>query len=81
MAKCDICGKSVTNGNKISIARSHVSRRAKRTWKPNLRTVRIKNRELKFCLKHMANVKSSLFNNIGKIKVFAYISRLDSLLI
>ena len=42
MAKCDICGKAVTNGNKISIARSHVSRRAKRTWKPNLRTVRIK---------------------------------------
>ena len=42
MAKCEICGKSVTNGNKISIARSHVSRRAPRTWKPNLRTVRIK---------------------------------------
>ena len=42
MAKCDICGKAVANGNRISIARSHVSRRAKRTWKPNLRTVRIK---------------------------------------
>ena len=26
--------------NKISIARSHVSRRASRTWKPNLRSVR-----------------------------------------
>ena len=33
MAKCDICGKAVTTGNKISIARSHVSRRAHRTWK------------------------------------------------
>ena len=25
MAKCDICGKTVANGNRISIARSHVS--------------------------------------------------------
>ena len=40
MAKCIICDKSVAFGNKISIARSHVSRRAKRTWKPNLQTVR-----------------------------------------
>ena len=41
MAKCDVCGKTVANGNRISIARSHVSRRAPRTWKPNLRTVRV----------------------------------------
>lgn len=41
MAKCVICDKTVSNGNKISIARSHVSRRAPRTWKPNLRTVTI----------------------------------------
>ncbi|MFR5683895.1 MAG: 50S ribosomal protein L28 [Clostridia bacterium] len=40
MAKCEICEKSVSHGNKISIARSHVSRRATRTWKPNLRTVK-----------------------------------------
>ena len=40
MAKCDICGKAVTNGNKISIARSHVSRRTSRTFKPNLRRVK-----------------------------------------
>ena len=40
MAKCDVCGKAVATGNRISIARSHVSRRAKRTWKPNLRTVK-----------------------------------------
>ena len=39
MAKCAICEKSVSHGNKISIARSHVSRRASRTWKPNLRSV------------------------------------------
>ena len=40
MAKCAICEKSVSHGNKISIARSHVSRRASRTWKPNLRNVK-----------------------------------------
>ena len=40
MAKCAICEKSSSHGNKISIARSHVSRRASRTWKPNLRSVR-----------------------------------------
>lgn len=40
MAKCEICDKSLSHGNKISIARSHVSRRSTRTWKPNLRTVK-----------------------------------------
>ena len=40
MAKCAICEKSLSHGNKISIARSHVSRRASRTWEPNLRSVR-----------------------------------------
>ena len=40
MAKCEICEKIVTHGNKISIARSHVSRRTSRTFKPNLRRVK-----------------------------------------
>ena len=40
MAKCEICEKTLSHGNKISIARSHVSRRATRTFKPNLRTVK-----------------------------------------
>lgn len=40
MAKCEICEKSISHGNKISIARSHVSRRSSRTWKPNLRKVK-----------------------------------------
>ncbi len=40
MAKCEICEKSLSHGNKISIARSHVSRRTTRTWKPNLRTIK-----------------------------------------
>ena len=40
MAKCEICEKSLSHGNKITIARSHVSRRASRTWRPNLRTIK-----------------------------------------
>ena len=40
MAKCEICEKTLSHGNKISIARSHVSRRATRTFKPNLRSVK-----------------------------------------
>ena len=61
MAKCDICGKAVANGNRISIARSHVSRRTKRTWKPNLRTVRIKvngeSKKMSVCSKCLRSAK------------------------
>ncbi|MBO4816328.1 MAG: 50S ribosomal protein L28 [Clostridia bacterium] len=40
MAKCEICDKSLSYGNKLSITRSHISKRTTRTWKPNLRTVK-----------------------------------------
>ena len=40
MAKCEICEKSISHGNKLSITRSHISKRSSRTWKPNLRTVK-----------------------------------------
>ncbi len=63
MAKCDLCGKTVENGNRISIARSHVSRRAKRTWKPNLRTVRIsvngEKKKMHVCAKCLRSAKLS----------------------
>ena len=36
MAKCDICGKGVTFGIKMS----HSHRRSNRTWKPNVRKVK-----------------------------------------
>ena len=36
MAKCDICGKSVTFG--IQVSHSHP--RSKRTWKPNIKRVK-----------------------------------------
>ena len=36
MAKCDICGKGVAFGIKVS----HSHRRSNRAWKANVRTVR-----------------------------------------
>lgn len=55
MAKCAVCEKKVSNGNQISIARSHVSRRAPRTWKPNLRSVTVmvdgQPKKIKVCAK------------------------------
>ena len=35
MAKCEVCGKDVAFGIKIS----HSHRRANRTWKPNVKRV------------------------------------------
>lgn len=40
MAKCIACEKTVNFGNKLSITRSHISKRTSRTWKPNLRSVK-----------------------------------------
>lgn len=37
MAKCCICGKGVTFGHNVS----HSERKTSRTWKPNIRKVRI----------------------------------------
>ena len=61
MAKCAICEKSQSNGNKLSITRSHISKRSPRTWKPNLRTVRIKvngeNKKMHVCSKCLRSAK------------------------
>ena len=40
MAKCEICNKSVNYGNKLSITRSHISKRTSRIFKPNVRTIK-----------------------------------------
>ena len=37
MAKCDICGKGVVFGIKVS----HSHRRSNRAWKPNIRKIRV----------------------------------------
>ncbi|MBC8257531.1 MAG: 50S ribosomal protein L28 [SAR324 cluster bacterium] len=36
--KCQICGKTPANGNRVS----HAKNRTKRRWMPNLQTVRIR---------------------------------------
>ena len=41
MAKCEICEKKPITGHRISITRSQVSKRANRTWKPNVKKVKI----------------------------------------
>ncbi len=40
MAVCEICEKTASHGNQLSITRSHISKRSPRTWKPNLRRVK-----------------------------------------
>ncbi|HOO33099.1 MAG TPA: 50S ribosomal protein L28 [Thermotogota bacterium] len=35
--KCEVCGKSTTTGNSVS----HSNVKTRRTWKPNLQTVRV----------------------------------------
>ena len=61
MAKCAICEKSLSYGNKLSIARSHISNRATRTWKPNLRTVKAmvddQPKKIKVCAKCLRSGK------------------------
>ena len=37
MAKCDICGKGVVFGHNVS----HSNRKTNRTWKPNIRRVKV----------------------------------------
>ena len=61
MAKCAICEKSLSYGNKLSIARSNISNRATRTWKPNLRTVKAmvdgQPKKIKVCAKCLRSGK------------------------
>ncbi|HOA99622.1 MAG TPA: 50S ribosomal protein L28 [Candidatus Atribacteria bacterium] len=49
MAKCEICGKTTSFGNKIS----HSHRVSRKTWRPNIQKVRAvvdgKTRKIKVC--------------------------------
>ena len=38
-SKCEVCGKTPANGNRVS----HANNKTKRRWMPNLQTVRILN--------------------------------------
>ena len=63
MAKCEVCDKGIQTGHRISITRSHVSRRANRLWKPNIKKVRLEDengntKTVKMCVKCKRNLKS-----------------------
>lgn len=61
MAVCEICNKSINHGNKLSITRSHISKRTSRTWKPNLRSVKVmvngEAKKMHVCAKCLKNGK------------------------
>ena len=61
MAKCEICEKTKSWGNKLSITRSHISKRTTRTWKPNLRSVKAiingETKRIKVCAKCLRSGK------------------------
>lgn len=61
MAKCAICEKTINFGNKLSITRSHISKRSTRTWKPNLRSVKAvingETKRIKVCAKCLRSGK------------------------
>jgi len=61
MAKCEICEKTLIHGNKLSITRSHISKRNPRTWKPNLRSVKVmingEPKRIKVCAKCLRSGK------------------------
>lgn len=58
MAKCELCGKGVVFGIKMS----HSHRRANRTWKPNIRTVKTivdgTPKTMKICSRCLRSLKS-----------------------
>ena len=60
--RCEICGKGTGTGNRISIERSQVSRRAKIKVKANIKKIRVTDengntRRVKACTKCIANNK------------------------
>ena len=61
MARCEICDKSVSFCNKLSITRSHISKRTTRTWKPNLRKVKAvvdgEHKRINVCTKRLRSGK------------------------
>lgn len=60
--RCEICGKGTSTGNRISIERSQVSRRAKIKVRANIKKVRVTDengntKTVKACTKCIANKK------------------------
>ena len=67
-SKCETCGKTPANGNRVS----HANNRTKRRWMPNLQTVRILNSggnrvKMRVCTQCIRSGKTMFFlNSSGK---------------
>ncbi|MDR0550909.1 MAG: 50S ribosomal protein L28 [Spirochaetaceae bacterium] len=61
---CEICGKGTVSGNKVSHAKNHT----RRTWKPNLKTIKTEIDGSTFTLKICARCLKSDFIT-RKVKV------------
>ena len=61
MAKCEICEKTASHGNQLSITSSHISKRSPSTLKPNLRKVKFdmngESKRIYVCAKCLKNGK------------------------
>ena len=58
MAKCCVCEKGVTFGHNVS----HSNRKTNRTWKPNIRTVKVvvngEHKTVNICSRCLRSVRS-----------------------
>ena len=58
MAKCQFCDKGVTFGHNVS----HSNRKTNRTWKPNIRTVKVvvngEHKTVNICSRCLRSVRS-----------------------
>lgn len=63
MARCALCDKNPQFGKAISHSRSHVSNRANKMWKSNIRSVRINvngnSQKLYLCAACLRNLRKS----------------------
>ena len=71
-SKCEICGKTPANGNRVS----HANNRTKRRWMPNLQTVRILNSggnriKMRVCTQCIRSGKTMFFLNSSGKKIAA----------
>ena len=71
-SKCEVCGKTPANGNRVS----HANNKTKRRWMPNLQTVRILNSggnriKMRVCTQCIRSGKTMFFLNSSGKKIAA----------
>ena len=61
--KCQLCGKTPSNGNRVS----HANNKTKRRWMPNLQTVRVRQangtrKKMRVCTQCIRSGKTTIAN-------------------